>query len=76
MQRFITTLFLVTDIFPVSSIGVITARDKLTIRWSPSEVWDTVSVFSTMDTELARQAYGLGKDAQDWKVEFGPERFA
>jgi predicted helicase len=31
----------VTDIFPVNSVGIVTARDNLTIRWSKQEVWDT-----------------------------------
>ena len=44
------------------------ARDRLTIRWSEQEAWDTVRAFSGMDPELARQAYELGKDARDWKV--------
>ena len=62
------TYISVKDIFPVNSIGVITARDNLTVKWSQSEVWDTVLAFSAMDPELARQAYGLGRDARDWKV--------
>ena len=60
----------VSDIFPVNSVGIVTARDRLTIRWSERETWDTVRAFSGMDPELARQAYELGKDAQDWKVEW------
>ncbi len=58
----------VTEVFPVHSVGIVTARDSLTIRWSTDEVWSTVSVFSRMEPELARQGYGLGKDARDWKV--------
>ena len=59
----------VPDAFPVNSVGIVTARDRLTIRWSEREAWDTVRAFSQMDPELAREAYQLGKDAQDWKVE-------
>ncbi|MCD6295760.1 MAG: N-6 DNA methylase [Deltaproteobacteria bacterium] len=59
----------ITDIFPVNSVGIVTARDKLTIKWSPHEAWTTVQAFSKMDSELARTAYKLGKDARDWKVE-------
>ncbi len=59
----------ITDIFPLNSVGIVTARDKLTIRWSPEEIWRTVLNFSKMDIELARLAYNLGKDARDWKVE-------
>ena len=60
----------VSDIFPINSVGIVTARDRLTIRWSEQEAWDTVRAFSGMDPELARQAYQLGKDAQDWKIEW------
>jgi predicted helicase len=57
-----------SSIFPLHSVGIVTARDALTIHWTPDEVWRTVGVFSRMDPELARQAYRLGKDARDWKV--------
>ena len=63
-RRFIS----ITEVFPVNSVGIVTARDGLTIRWSNQEAWDTVRAFSGMDPELARQTYELGKDARDWKV--------
>ena len=58
---------------PVNSVGIVTARDRLTIRWSEREAWDTVRAFSGMDPELARQAYELGKDTRDWKVTMAQE---
>ncbi len=58
----------IPDVFPVKSVGIVTARDRLTIQWSEQKVWDTVRIFSRMDPELARQGYQLGKDSQDWKV--------
>lgn len=58
-----------TDIFPVNSVGIVTARDELTIRWTPEEVWQTVLNFSKSDPELARITYKLGKDTRDWKVQ-------
>ncbi|MDZ7369716.1 MAG: N-6 DNA methylase [candidate division KSB1 bacterium] len=58
----------ITEIFPVNSVGIVTARDNLTIHWTAHEAWTTVLNFSQMDAELARQAYQLGKDARDWKV--------
>ena len=63
----------ISDIFDVSSVGIVTARDRLTIRWSKQEVWDTVRAFSAMDPELARQAYNLGKDTRDWRVTMAQE---
>jgi predicted helicase len=58
----------IPDVFPVNSVGIVTARDELTIHWSAQEAWKTVTVFSLMDPDLARQGYRLGKDARDWKV--------
>lgn len=58
----------VTEIFPVNSVGIVTARDSLTIHWSSEETWRTVTVFTRMEPENARQGYKLGKDTRDWKV--------
>ena len=63
-RRFIS----IPEVFPVNSVGIVTARDRLTIRWSEQEAWDTVCAFSGMEPELARQGYELGNDARDWKV--------
>ena len=60
----------ITDIFPVHSVGIVTARDSLTIRWNKNDVWTTVMNFSRLEPEMARTAYRLGKDAKDWKVEW------
>jgi hypothetical protein len=59
----------ITDIFPVNSVGIVTARDNLTIKWRPEEVWQTVLNFSRLNSELARSAYNLGEDVRDWKVD-------
>ncbi len=59
----------ITDILPVNSLGIVTARDKLTIHWSPEQVWQTVTNFSNLQPEEARTSYNLGEDAQEWKVE-------
>ncbi len=58
----------VIDIFEKNSVGIVTARDSLTIHWTPEQVWTTVVTFSAMDPEAARQAYRLGRDVRDWKV--------
>lgn len=55
-------------LFPINSVGIVTARDHLTIHWSSHDVWTTVLNFSTLDSETARRAYKLGNDAQDWNV--------
>ena len=59
----------VNEIFPVNSVGIVTARDNLTIHWTRQEVMDTVKDFARLDPETAREKYHLGKDVRDWKVE-------
>jgi predicted helicase len=63
----------VPEIFLVNSVGIVTARDNLTIRWTPDEMWTTVLTFSQLSEELAREAFQLGKDARDWKVRLAQE---
>ena len=58
----------IKEIFPVNSVGVVTARDRLTIHFTADDVWRTVRCFSGLDPKLARQAYELGKDSQAWDV--------
>jgi predicted helicase len=59
----------VNEIFLVNSVGIVTARDNLTIHWTRQEVMDTVNDFAFWDPETAREKYHLGKDVRDWKVE-------
>jgi len=63
----------IPEIFPVNSVGIVTARDHLTIQWTPQQVWTTVLNFVSLDTEIARQAYQLGNDVRDWKVKLAQE---
>ncbi|MDE0291693.1 MAG: N-6 DNA methylase [Candidatus Dadabacteria bacterium] len=57
-----------TDIFPVNSVGIVTARDKLTIQWTAEEVRHLVSDFKKLPDEEARNRYNLPPDVRDWKV--------
>ena len=59
----------VTDILPVSSVGIVTARDGLTIQFSREIVKKTVERFANLPVEEAREVYNLGPDAQDWTIE-------
>ncbi|MGI6496293.1 MAG: type ISP restriction/modification enzyme [Kiritimatiellia bacterium] len=63
----------IPGIFPVSSVGIVTARDNLTIQWTAEDVWRTVNLFARSEPELARRSYRLGKDARDWKVTLAQE---
>ena len=63
----------INEIMPVNSVGVVTARDKLTIHWSDDEVMRVVRDFAALPPEDARIKYRLGRDAQDWKVHLAQE---
>ena len=58
----------INDIFQTSSIGILTARDKLTIHWTAERVSKTVKDFVSLSEGEAREKYGLRKDSQDWKI--------
>jgi predicted helicase len=60
----------ITEIFPTNSVGIVTARDSLTIGFTVNEIWNRIMNFSKLEPELARQTYKLGKDTRDWKIEF------
>ncbi len=76
LQKRYQSFVKITDIFPVNSVGVVTARDKLTIGWTVDEIWNRVRNFAKLNVELARQTYQLGKDVRDWKVEYAQKDLA
>ncbi|MBN2208305.1 MAG: N-6 DNA methylase [Candidatus Coatesbacteria bacterium] len=58
----------ITDVMPVNSVGIVTARDSLTTQFSSSEIWDVLREFARLQPEEARRRFRLGPDAQDWTV--------
>jgi predicted helicase len=58
----------VTKIFVEHNVGIVTARDDLTIQFDRQTIRKIVQDFANGDTEAMREKYSLGKDAQDWKV--------
>ncbi len=62
-----------TDIFQTSSIGIITARDRLTIRSTSEEVRATVTNFVSLSESEARQQYNLPRDRRDWQIPLAQE---
>lgn len=55
-------------IFPVNSVGIVSARDNLTIQFNREKVLSTINLFSRMEPETARLSYKLGEDTRDWKL--------
>jgi hypothetical protein len=60
----------VTAIFPLNSVGLLTARDELCIHFDADSVWRTVQDFANLGEDAARTKYRLPPDVQDWKIAF------
>ena len=63
----------ITDVMPVNSVGIVTARDRLTIQHTPDEIERVVKDFADLPPESARSRYRLGRDSRDWKVQLAQD---
>jgi predicted helicase len=61
--------WLITEMMPVNSVGLYTARDNLAIQWTKAELQAILKDFISLPEEMARQKYNLGPDSRDWKVD-------
>ena len=68
LQEEYTAGWALSDIFPINSVGIVTARDKLAIQWTAEEMERVAKDFSSRETEEARTFYNLGRDTRDWQV--------
>jgi len=57
-----------TELMPTHGVGMVTARDALTIDFDSDALWRRVHQFSKIDADEARTEYSLGADVQSWKV--------
>ena len=62
--------FSVDELFPVNSVGIVTARDSFTIYHNSKDLETAIAKFRAMDDETAREKFSLGRDVRDWKVGF------
>ena len=58
----------IIDIFQTGAVGIVTARDRLTLHWTPDNVRETVEDFVSLSVNAARQRYRLPRDSQDWQI--------
>ena len=65
--------FALNELFPVNSVGIVTARDALTIHEKRDDLCRTIENFSSLPVEEARTIYNLGKDVRDWRVEWAQQ---
>lgn len=65
----------VTQIFPLNSVGIVTARDDFVIDFDKEELKRRIRIFrdEKMPDELVRQTYNL-KDKSNWKLKLAREK--
>ena len=60
--------FSIAEIFPLNSVGIVTARDGMSIQTSRGAIEKVVSDFQNENIENLRSKYSLGNDVRDWSV--------
>ena len=63
----------ISTAMPESNVGIVTARDSLSIHFTAEEAWKTVRNFVQLSVEEARAKYQLGTDVRDWRVAWAQE---
>ena len=62
------SMLLLSEATQLHSVGVVTARDHLTIAFTPEEILHRVQRFAKLGEHEARQEFELRNDVRDWKV--------
>lgn len=60
-------------IMPVTSVGIVTARDALTVHLRKDDAWKAVTGFAALSPKEAREKFDLGPDSRDWRVELAQQ---
>ena len=62
--------FKINEFFPLNSVGIVTARDSMCIQNTKEAMQDTIQTFASLEPEIARLQFQLGKDVRDWQVQW------
>lgn len=65
--------FSLNELFLTSSVGIVTARDAMSIQWTKADIEKVVKDFRELEPEALRTKYSLGNDVRDWKVSLAKE---
>jgi predicted helicase len=56
----------IPDIFVRTSVGVVTGRDEIALRFSPEEMLRTVQILAQGERAIASSGLNTGKDSTEW----------
>ncbi len=58
--------FSVAELMPANTVGIVTARDALTIDMDKEALWARVQDFTQSEPEVLRERYALGEDVPQY----------
>ena len=61
------------EIFPINSVGIVTARDKVALQHSAEEMKHVVDVLTSKSEQEARELLRAGDDTKSWKMRWAQE---
>ncbi|MEI6755321.1 MAG: type ISP restriction/modification enzyme, partial [Paludibacter sp.] len=65
--------FSINELFPVNSVGIVTAREDITITFDKIDLVNIIEDFKTLEAEQLRRKYKLSIDTRDWKISYAIE---
>lgn len=67
-QKNYDTGFKVSDLFSLSSTGVLTAKDSITIDFNKERLFKRITDFHEKEADELRTLYGITKESADWSI--------
>ncbi|WP_322550958.1 type ISP restriction/modification enzyme [Flavobacterium psychraquaticum] len=63
----------IDKLFQTNSVGVVTAREDITITFDKKYLENIIHDFKNLEAETIRKKYNISEDTRDWKVSFAIE---
>jgi len=62
--------FSIDELFEINSVGIVTAREDVTISFDKKYLSQIVEDFKTLEIAIIKRKYNLPKDTRDWKISY------
>ncbi|GAA7450289.1 DNA methyltransferase [Helicobacter pylori] len=62
--------FSVKDMFQISSVGIVTGKDRVVFHKDKESLLKLLNDFSTLEPSELRKKYNIGNDSRDWRLEY------
>ena len=62
--------FAVNELFPINNVGIVTAREDVTITFEKEYLEEIIFDFQKLEIETIRKKYTISEDTRDWKISY------